>query len=529
MSATPSIFHLSSPRWLIKLGVFLLFMPALALFFLPIANIPAAAGYYGCEPADIQYAVMIYYAGFAGFYPLEKRLFRFFAPKPYLLILCAIEIGSCFLCSFTHCLPFLMANRFVQGMCLAGVANLSLSMIFTRFPSGTARAIGFSIFFGALLCIIPVNNVLTADLIDNFDFNFLFQVNGFCFVPGLVILFLLLRNDRFHRRIPLVMVDWQSFILYAGFIGLFCYVLIYGQEHYWLEDAGIRNAAMGSALLLALFLLRQTGLKRPQLSPAAFRYPRLASGALILVVLYICRFGAGLTNTYFSTVLKFDPFHVSYINLVNIAGDLIGIFLAAVMLIRKTSFRLIALAGFTILLFYYAGMPQLLSTQANADQYFLPLLLQGIGVGLLMAPTMYFIVTAVPPQFYDTSTAICALYRCVGFCLSISLINFFELDQKGTHHNAFRDQLSRTNPLLKTNIQRLAGNLARNGMSKRETFPVANRLLAKRIDVQDQLLFTMDYYYGISALLILTLLAIALYPLVKRYFVGWKTKSICTT
>ncbi|HEY1201400.1 MAG TPA: beta-carotene 15,15'-monooxygenase, partial [Niastella sp.] len=86
MSSVIPVFRKWAPEWLIKVSLFLVLLPSIALFFLPLTNLNAAAGYYGCEPADIQFAVVLWYAGYAGFYSLEHRFFAYLASKQYFLL-----------------------------------------------------------------------------------------------------------------------------------------------------------------------------------------------------------------------------------------------------------------------------------------------------------------------------------------------------------------------------------------------------------------------------------------------------------
>ncbi len=56
-------------------------------------------------------------------------------------------------------------------MLFACTVNLSLTLMFTRLRSERAREVSFSVFFGLLLCAMPFNNLVTADLIDAYNFN----------------------------------------------------------------------------------------------------------------------------------------------------------------------------------------------------------------------------------------------------------------------------------------------------------------------------------------------------------------------
>jgi DHA2 family multidrug resistance protein len=522
-TAPTLIFKSWSPRWLIKVSLFLVYMPSLVLFFLPIANINAAAGFYGIEPADVQYLVFIYYAGFAGFFPLEKRFYRYFAIKDYFLLLTSFQIFTCLFCYFTRNLELLFICRFLQGMALAGCVSFSLNLVFNHIQNETARPIGFSVFFGTLLIIIPFDNLITADIIDAVNFNEVYKYMMFLFVPGLVMIGMLLNNVRLGKKVPLYALDWPSFIIYSLGICLFCFIMIYGQEQDWFEGRLISYAAAALVLLVVIFIARQVSLKRPLINPAVFKYPRLVIGAGLLIVLYICRFGAALTNTYFLTVLNFDPRNVSYINLLNIGGNIIGLIISCAMLIQKRPFRLIWIYGYFLVLIYYIWMCFLLSSQGNASTYYFPLVLLGIGIGMLMASILYFIITAVPPALRDTSSALCALFRCVAFCTSVALINYFDLKQKSLHYNSFRDNLSRANPLLKQSLQKQASMLIREGMQKELAAAASNKLLLKRVTTQDQIRFTMDYYFLIACLVLAVILILALSPSIKTCYIYYKT------
>src|SRR5438270_13983060 len=92
------IFRNWVPEWLVKVILFIVILPSLVLFFLPMANINAAAGYYGSEPLDIQFAVALFYAGYVGFYSLERRFFSFLATKEYFIIFTFLQILTALIC-----------------------------------------------------------------------------------------------------------------------------------------------------------------------------------------------------------------------------------------------------------------------------------------------------------------------------------------------------------------------------------------------------------------------------------------------
>jgi MFS family permease len=520
------IFKQWTPEWLIRCSLFLLILPSIVLFFLPLANVNAAAGFYGSEPADMQFAVALFYAGYVGFYSLERRFFVFIAAKEYFIIFTFLQVLSCFTCFFVHELYILFPVRFLQGMLFACTVNLSLSLMFTRLHSERAREVSFSVFFGFLLCALPFNNFVTADLIDAYNFNVVYKATLFAYAPCLFLLLLTMNNVRLNVRFPLYNLDWQSFSLYSIILVLLGYIMVYGQEYYWLEDVRIRRSVISIAVALVIYLLRQWKMRRPYLHLQIFRYRNFRIGLIVLFVMYICRFASGITNTYYATVLGFDPIHISYINLLNMAGLIIGVIVACCMILQKKHIRSIWMPGFLFLLGFHVSMYFLFDVQADEWNYFIPLLAQGLGVGMIMVPTIVYIISSVPVAIGSSAAATGLLIRYLGFCVSIGLINYFELYGKSRHYNAFQDHLSRLDPVVKTTLRTQALHLQAKGMAAGRAAKGADKLLIKAVNGQGQLRFAMDYYELISCFIIATLLLIALFPYLNRTVVYLRSKRL---
>ncbi len=159
------------PEWLIKITLFIVLLPSLVLFFLPMANINAAAGNTGSETYDVYFSVALFYAGYVSFFSLERRFFKFLAAKEYFIVITIIQIISSYICYSTKEITVLFIFRFIQGMAFTMTVNLSLALIYARLRTERARVIGYSIFFGMLVCMIPFNNFITAEIIDSFDYD----------------------------------------------------------------------------------------------------------------------------------------------------------------------------------------------------------------------------------------------------------------------------------------------------------------------------------------------------------------------
>ena len=526
MASVIPIFRPWVPEWLIKIILFSVLLPSLVLFFLPLANIQAAAGFYGSEPADMQFAVALFYSGYVGFYSLERRFFNYLAAKEYFLLFTSLLFISTLACYFTNELYIFFPIRFIQGILFACTVNLSLSLIFTRLRSERAREISFSVFFGMLLCTLPFNYLVTADLIDNYNYNVVYKGALFSYIPCLVLLPLAMNRIRLNVRFPLHKLDWQSFAIYSCILVLLGYVMIYGQEYYWLGDVRILFSVIGIALLTLLTCLRQWAMKRPYIDLHIFRSRNFWVGSFVLFVMYICRFASGLMNGYFSSLLGFDPMHISYINIFNLLGLVTGIILSCCMILQKKRIRAIWVPGFIFLLAFQIMMFYHFDVQANEYNYFLPLFMQGLGVGMIMVPTIVFTIASVSSTLGPSAAAICLAVRYLGFCVSIALINYFELYGKSKHFNTFQEHLSSANPEVLQHLQTQSSILQHKGLDRGKAVKGAYKILTKSVNTQGQLRFAMDYYELMAWLILGTLLLIILFPYLNKTVVYLRSKKL---
>jgi DHA2 family multidrug resistance protein len=172
------------------------------------------------------------------------------------------------------------------------------------------------------------------------------------------------------------------------------------------------------------------------------------------------------------------------------------------------------------LLIYHAWMIFLFTTQANENNFYIPLFLQGFGVGTLMTPSIIFMVASVPEHLSVTSAGLCLFMRCMGFYVSIGLLNFFELFSKSKHFNTFQNQVTKISPVVNKTVSTLQHNLMHHGALPGKAAKSANKLLVNSINAQGHIRYAIDYYEMISAMIIIVLLIVTLFPYLNRTALG---------
>ncbi|MCI0922034.1 MFS transporter [Sphingobacterium rhinopitheci] len=519
------IFKEWVPEWLIKIILFSGLMPSMVLFFLPGANINVTAGYYGCQPSDVQLLIALFYAGFVGFYILERRFFEFFSAKQYYIIFNIVQIVNCILMYSVKSVEWIFFLRFFQGMIFASAVNLSISMIFSRLKSERAKELSYSIFFCLLLCSSPFNTFVTADFIDSFNFDEIYFYAAISFVPGLLMVLLTMKPNRHKRPYPLFSLDWASFILYSLLMISVGYMMIYGQEVYWFYDNKMLYALLLAIAVTIVFVIRQFGLKRVYLHLDIFKSRNMLLGMMVLYMMYIERFSLTIANQYFSQVLNLDPLNLSYIQWFNILGIVLGVTISFYWISAQRSVKWLWSFGYCSLLLFHQIMFFSFESDGNDYYFYVPLIIHGIGVGLIMVPTILFVISSVKTKFGASAAAVCLAVRYLGYISSIGLQNFFKLFETSQHQVAFSDNLGKNNPILLQYLNKATSEVAENGLTYKE-HAASLKLIAQRVRNESFIRYAMDYYELMSIISICLLLLILLSPSLKTMYKKLKTNLV---
>lgn len=525
MGRSQSFFKPFTPEWLIRLSILLVVLPGLSLFVLSITNINAAAGFYGISPNDVQYSCIIFYVAMATFGVLEGRFFKYVAGKEYFLICTVLLMFSCYLCFTIRSLALLLMVRYAQGLLTCGILNITMTLMFNRLHSERARELSYSIVYCILASVIPLSTAVAAPIVDNYSFNVLYKFALFSFVPGATLIFIFMKKIRFDRKKPLYQLDWPSFLLLTVSFAMLGYMAVYGQQYDWFDDLRITMALILFLVLMGMFTLRQLHAKRPYIHVEVVKLRNFIIGIGLLYILYIIRGAFGITTSFMTGILGYDPAHVGTMMIFNIIGIIISVIVSSRMILTKKPIRLIFIYGFSILLTFHIYMWFLFNTQVDGISLVFPIILQGLGVGMLIAPVILFVVSASPAKYGGTGSAIGILIRFSGFCSSIALINYFQLYGQNNHANRFQEQLTALNPVAVERLISFRQILVGKGIAVDHAVKIANGLLSKNITVQTQARFSMDYYFFIIWLIVAVLLILILFPSVNKTIIRVRNKQ----
>jgi DHA2 family multidrug resistance protein len=334
-----------------------------------------------------------------------------------------------------------------------------------------------------------------------------------------------MNNVRFNRKLPLYQLDWPSFLIFTSCFALGGYLAVYGQQYDWFDDRRVVLASILMFVFVLCFIVRQLSAKRPYINLKVFKIRNFLIGILLLFVLYLARGAFGVTTSFMGNVLGLDPIHIGYMMVYNVSAIVVAVIISSRMVLAKKPLRLVFFYGFSLLMAFHIYMCFIFTTQVDSVSLILPVVLQGLGVGMVMAPIILFVVSSSPAKYGSTGSAIGIMVRFSGFCSSIAVTNYFQVYSQNNHLNRFQEKLSALDPQALERLGVLRQSMLSKGVSPEAALKIANSLLAKNLATQAQARYALDYYHLIIWMLFGVLLAIILLPSINRTVIHLRSKQ----
>ncbi|HWV33714.1 MAG TPA: hypothetical protein VN038_28865 [Dyadobacter sp.] len=488
------VFKSWVPDWLIKSVLICCMLHTMVLLGLYTSNVTYSASFLDVEPEDLQFAMSVTYGTFLATLLVENRIFRYFPPRNYFIAIYALAALTFIASAYTHDFVLFLMLRAAEGVLMALPWVPLRILLLTRFKSRNATIIVFSFTYGMLLMASPFIMNIAVWLLENYDWNYMAYGSAFFQLLCVALVLLIFNGRRFHRKTPLFQIDWASLVLVHAAILCGAFVLVYGEKRYWFESPLIVAACAGAAITSALFILRQQLVKRPCFDFAVFRYANLRTGLLLFIVFYISRATLNLCHQTMTKVWNWEPVRVAHIQYLNVAGNTVGILIAAACMSCSVVTRYIFMLGFSILAIHHLWFTFLFVPDVSLADIAVPYLLQGVGVGVIFVPLVLFTVSSTPSHLAPFSGTVGVTGRFWGSTLGFCIMQNAMVNLQQRHYNKLQLMLTPENAETR---HWLAGSTARfvaKGFSEDQATGLAFRQLSQRLTTQTTLLAEMEIF-----------------------------------
>jgi DHA2 family multidrug resistance protein len=456
--------------------------------------LPHMQGELSATPDQISWVLTSYMVSSGIFMPLTGYFTHRFGQKKFLAVSIAGFIVASVLCGLSTNLSEIVVFRLLQGISGAALVPLSQSIMVATFPleeRGKAMAIwGMGVMVGPIL-----GPTLGGWLTEFISWRWTFLIN----LPvGLVSLLLVLRfipdSERSERS-----MDWFGLALMAMGIAGLQYVLDRGAQDDWFHSPSIQFVAYLSVIgFIGFFFHTRSHEGHTLFSREIFLDRNFVTASLLMGFLGLGLFGSMLLQPLMLEGLMGYPTLTTGLTLAPRGLASMASMLLVGRLINRVDPRWLITAG--IMLFTLGSYQTTqYSLVMGIGWVIFPMILQGVGLGMVFIPLSTLAFSTLPKQFAAEAAGMYSLLRTIGSGIGVSVVATVLTSHAQMAWHNVGAQLQPFNPALAAYLHNLGLN---------EHAPQAAGILASELSRQSQMLGFLDAY------IFVTVAFVAMTPLV---------------
>ena len=388
-----------------------------------IVNIalPDAQKDLGFSNGDRQWVVTAYSLAFGSLLLLSGRISDLVGQRRTFLVGLVAFAGASFLGGLSPTFTVLVLARALQGAAGAILAPAALSLLTTTFTEAKERGTAFAVFGGIAGSGAAIGLLLGGVLTEYLNWRWTLFVNVVISVIAVAGALALIPHQQKSTQKP--KLDLVGAALISA--GLFC--LVYGfsnaESHPWSAPSTWGFLAVG-VVLIAGFLWWQTRASHPLLPLRVVRDRNRGGSFLAVFIVGVGMFGVFLFLTYYlQEILHYSPVTTGLAFLPMVAALMTASTASNIKLLPKFGPRILAFVGMLI-----AGGGMLWLTHIDLHSTYAanilgPLLMVGLGIGGVMAPSMNTATAGVQPGDAGVASATVQTMQQVGGSIGTALLN----------------------------------------------------------------------------------------------------------
>ena len=379
-------------------------------------------GSLGATLTDVAWVITAYAIANVIIIPMTSWLSKQFGRRNYFAASIILFTVSSFLCGNATNIWELVTFRFIQGMgggALLVTAQTIITEVYPIKKRGMAQAIyGMGVIVGPTL-----GPPLGGYLVDNFSWPYIFYIN----IPiGIVATFLTIffvKSPKYGEKLKVNQVDWWGIILLASFVGSLQFVLEHGQQDDWFEDSMIVSLSLVSILGLILFIWRELVYENPIVNLRVLKDGNLRIGTILTFILGFGLFGSTfIIPIYTQSILGWTATDAGLLLIPSSITTGLMMPIIGKLLERGVSQKYLAAGGFIIFFVYSYWMYVLMTPDTGSEHFFWPLVVRGVGLGLLFVPITTLSLSTLRGKNIGEGAAFTGMMRQLGGSFGIAII-----------------------------------------------------------------------------------------------------------
>jgi DHA2 family multidrug resistance protein len=502
-SAPAAASRLGLSQYLVVLSVMCAVL--LEIIDTSIVNValPAMMGSLGATLDEIDWVVTGYIVANVIVIPMTGWLAARFGRTRYFVGSILLFTFASLMCGASQTIGALVVWRVVQGLGGGALLATSQAILMETFPpgrQGMAQAL-----FGVGTMVGPsLGPTLGGYITDHWSWHWIFLIN----VPlGLVAAALCatqLREPAWAKTRRPPVVDWPGIALLVVSIGALQWLLERGHKEDWFASPKIVALAALTLCGGIALVIRELRTDHPVVDLRVLRQRPLVVGcflgAIVTGGLYGCIF---LFPLYTQSLLGWPAWNSGLAVLPSSLTTAVVMLVAGRLVYRVGPRRMVG-TGACVMIASLAGM-HAWSLQSGWDQLFMPQLLRGLAMGMMMVPLSLATLRGVAPQDVPKAAGLFNLFRQLGGSFGISALSTLLDTRADVHRAGLAAGVGPLEPGTVAGLAAIAARLQESGLSPAAAQAGATAALARALEAHAQMAAFQDAYLVLIALFLLAL------------------------
>jgi len=417
----------------------------------------------------------------------------------------------------------LVAFRFVQGIGGGALMATSQAILIDTFPP-KQLPLGQALFGMGVIIGQTIGPTLGGYIVTEHDWPWIFYVNVPVGILAAIFTLLFIRDpERIKNAIPRPLrdIDWAGIGLLILGVGSLQYVLEQGESNDWFEDGNIQVFTLLSVVGIVGFIWRELTARQPIVDLRVLTKSRnLAVGAFLSFVLGFGLFASVFVFPIFTQrILGFTAAQTGFLLL---PGALASGFMMPMIgkaLQNGVPQKYMIPVGFTIFFFFTFWMSQKISPTAGESDFFWPLMVRGVGLGLIFLPITTMSLAGLQGKDAGQAAGLTGMIRQLGGSFGVAIVGTY-LERSIDHNRvALLPHISLYDPATVQRLQQYTQNFMSRGFSAGQAQQQAYAALEGALMKQVALL---SYSEVFTSLGMFFLICLPLILLIKRVKVAGK-------
>ncbi|WP_375435855.1 DHA2 family efflux MFS transporter permease subunit [uncultured Hymenobacter sp.] len=423
--------------------------------------------------------------------PMTGFLAEQFGRKNYYLVSVVIFTLASIACGQSTNIWELVAFRFVQGIGGGALMATSQAILIDTFPP-KQLPLGQALFGMGVIIGPTIGPTLGGYIVDNYDWPWIFYVNVPVGILASIFTILFIRDpERIKNAIPrpLREIDWAGIFLLILGVGSLQLVLEQGETEDWFESLYINTFTVLAAIGVIGFVWRELTTKQPIVDLRVLGKSRnLAVGAFLSFILGFGLFASVFVFPIFTQ--RILGFTAAQTGLILLPGALASGFMMPVigrMLQAGVPQKFMIPVGFTIFFFFTFWMSKVISPTAGESDFFWPLMVRGVGLGLIFLPITTMSLAGLQGKDAGQAAGLTGMIRQLGGSFGVAIVG--TVLERSIYHNRVNmlPNISLYNPETVQRIQAFTQNFMSRGFSadqaRQQAYAALEGILMKQVSI----------------------------------------------